>query len=339
MSCGKCEGAETNQMVLCEECETWFHYSCISMTQSLIDRIQDYVCDQCETSTGRLTTWRSLTPSNEQRRDKSLHYHQVDDIVDHQIIRRRGLTTRRFKIKWSKYNSNFNSWEPEKNLDGCIDILQKYLKDHKLEPSTVVGLLGKSSSSGSNTRFNEKNWVSMDTIIEMYNKYKNYRIRNFDLSAEEWTTFKDTGIYFVRYERHCFVVLYLKPKNIGLIADGSNLFIKNIDTARELRKLLAIRLRSIRFNQQTKIDHCGSSAVMIALELTRAYKNSIVPKSLIVSNYWRDRIVKDMHRFESTSLKDKRLEQLPQLLVCTACKRTFRPGAWRRYTAHRLHCN
>ncbi len=54
--------------------------------------------------------------------------YEVENILDHRTSRN-GTT---FLIKWQGYPMEDNTWEPEKNLTNCHEILHAYKVRHKL---------------------------------------------------------------------------------------------------------------------------------------------------------------------------------------------------------------
>ncbi|XP_053692357.1 uncharacterized protein LOC128740817 [Sabethes cyaneus] len=46
--CQVCEGPETNQMVQCDECDVWCHFSCVGVTQQVED--QSWICMKCQSA-------------------------------------------------------------------------------------------------------------------------------------------------------------------------------------------------------------------------------------------------------------------------------------------------
>lgn len=113
-------------------------------------------------------------------------------------------------------------------------------------------------------------------------------------------------------------VLYFHKQEFGHVADGTNSFLNQEDKSTEIRNLLNIPLRSCEFNQQFREDHCGSSAVLIALEFTRSYTNGFFIKPLSSPHSWRKLISDELHKSKSVSVKDvPELHLRRQSLKCT----------------------
>jgi len=93
-----------------------------------VDRIENFFCSQCESEHSKLATWKAVRPNKQQKLDKLRNYYEVEKILSSKTVG----ATRKFFVKWKKYSSRYNSWEPEKNFDGCLDLLLQYLKKKNL---------------------------------------------------------------------------------------------------------------------------------------------------------------------------------------------------------------
>lgn len=332
--CAGCNVSCNPDMINCRECKEWWHFECAELTYDQAHRISRYVCDDCTVENSIITVWKVLMPNYRQREDKRKNYYEVENIVGNRVYYR-ARRIRMFKIKWLNYSKE--SWEPEHNLDGCLNLLQAYLRSNGLPLSNIQGLYG-ASSSNPKTKFEKKNWASLETIIESYAYLKRYYFPKVQFYHGEWENFDQDGIYFIGYERHCYVVLYLKAKNIGFIGDGTNEFMTHYDTAMGIHTLLGIRLTACEFKQQVKVDHCASSAVLIALEMTRAYQSGSYPDILTSPKSWRDRVTKTMHKYKSAPMELLPLRKRRQSLVCEHCKRTFKCTARKQLFQHIKFC-
>jgi len=321
---------------MCDECLDFHHIGCLNILPEDLNRIKLYICNKCEASTDRITEWKAEMPTREQALDKRLHYFEVDKIVAHKFHYRHGRFMRLFKIQWKGYSPADNSWVHEACLDGCLDLLQAYCRANFLSLSNVIGLLGASSDE---SRVNTDNWVSMEQIISTFSTFKENYFPSVDLQGQEWSEFEPRdGVYFLNFDRHCYVVLYIHKAQLGFISDGACLFRDEIETADEIRSLLGISLVPCTYAQQTKIDHCGSSAVLIALEMVRAYQVGIKPVRLSSPDRWKKRITEAMHKYKSE------LANLPPLhlrriqLSCPNCRKAFKFGHRRQYAQHVRLC-
>lgn len=180
----------------------------------------------------------------------------------------------------------------------------------------------------------------MSDIVSIFRTFQERYFPKSDLPFENWTEFGESDkLYFVRYQSHCFVVLYYASSRIGHVADGGNLFRSDSEIAAGLRHLLNIRLRSCEFNQQSKLDHCSSSAVLIGLELLRAYLLKQRPVILISPSSWKKSIVKHMHHYDSVTIEHPPFHSLRKRLTCSKCNASYKQTQRRAYFSHLFKCS
>lgn len=335
--CPECSQGESESMIACHHCNQWFHFNCVGLTPALVDKIEEYYCVSCEEKERKLTCWKKLRADSSKKAEKRQFYYDVEKIEKHNIRRCGRIESRFFYIKWKGYPASQNTWEMEYHLDGCFDLLEKYIRENNLRHSTIDGIVG--SSVRKPVEFNEKNWSSMFDVIEEFSRFKSYYFSDVDIIFDKWTSFgEQDGLYFLKFQSHCFVILYYGQRRVGYIADGGNLFKTDESVARNIYAMLNIRLRSCEFTQQSKIDHCGSSAVLIGLELLRAYKTKTMPGKLVSPLSWRERVTKHLHKFESATLNVS-LNDLNKRLSCPNCNKYYRRSERRNYFQHLAKCS
>ncbi|ETO10121.1 hypothetical protein RFI_27253, partial [Reticulomyxa filosa] len=62
--------------------------------------------------------------------------YEVEKILDDRIITKSGVTERQYLIHWLGYDSSYNTWEPESNLN-CDELLAKYKEMKPIQQSTT----------------------------------------------------------------------------------------------------------------------------------------------------------------------------------------------------------
>lgn len=336
-TCGVCSGPSNDDMVFCDHCNRWFDFECVGLSKEEIDRIEYFYCHVCEDldELNLTTTWKGRKPTAAQRADKRKNYFEVESISANKIKRVGRVVSRLFKIKWKGFSDSESTWEPEYHLDGCIDVLQRYLRENGLPLSNIESLLGGSHSS----KFNMKNWCKMDNIISTYLRFKRYRFQNVDLQIEKFDKFRPhDSLYFLDLDSHCFVILHFAEQNFAWIADGGNFFLNDARVAKSVRELLGVRLTACKFEHYTRTDYCGSSGVLIALEFTRAYRTKVKPKVLSCPSSWRDRIIKHMHKHKSSLVELQPLHLRKSTFKCKFCQRSFGCNR-RKCVSHMAKCN
>lgn len=101
-----------------------------------------------------LTVRKGVGADEEQIIDDEENYFEVEKI--HYSRKIGNCRKRQFKIKWKGYSNPENSWEPGENLDGALDLLQKYLRSKDLPLSNVEKLLCGTESSKKKKRRQSK---------------------------------------------------------------------------------------------------------------------------------------------------------------------------------------
>lgn len=299
LACSRCNKEATGFVLHCDRCHVTYHGSCVNITDQQVDKILNYFCIGCKDAYNLITIWR-----REKKPDKLLikksDYFQVEKIIKHITL----LGIRYFYLKWKDYGDSDNSWASEDSMDGAIDLLQDYLREHGLPLSNVTGLMGANKSNQNSDDFNEKNWVSMSRLLTKFGRFQEQRFKDAKLPFGSWSGFETVDkLYFLNFDGHCFVLLHHVLANYCYIADGDNVFRNNDDVAREIRDLLKIRLISLIYDHQICIDHCVTSAILIGCELTRAYLSKHYPLKLIPSPYWKRRMIAKLHKYASKHIE------------------------------------
>lgn len=322
-------------LIQCDHCDKWIHFECADLTASQVDKILNFFCYDCTTS-NRYTMWHRTKRTAEQEAEKDFYY-----VVRNIIGNKDGKNGREFLVSWDKVGKSKTyprpSWEPEHNLDSAIDILQHYCRTNSLPLSEIEGLVG-ATRDAVDTRV--QNWISMPTILKRFQKLKAALNIKTTLEAAEWSGFGDTDkIYFLKHGPHCFVLLYIASRDLAFIADGTNSYRDDIEIAKEIKARLSKRLIFLPFDQQRKADHCGSSAILIGIQLLNLHKKPTY-KKLVCAKTVRDRLTKSVHPHESKPIL-KRLELTQQWISCDFCEKKFKQKDGRALNMHiiKLHSN
>jgi len=101
-------------------------------------------------------------------------------------------------------------------------------------------------------------------MIKTYQKFERYVYGAETISVLEWSGElpASDSIIVLPYAFHIYVCLYYARRQLCFIADGSDMFNSRYEVNAELRKLMKCNMIGCFFDQQTKLDYCGSSAVL-----------------------------------------------------------------------------
>lgn len=333
-SCTLCFEDDDDKMICCNKCKVTQHLECILLTPEMVSLIKTFYCRKCNEDFKLHTEWKLKRATKSKEREKKNLYFDVMKILDH----RGDGEKREFLIHWKGYSPSESTWEPEIHLDNCYNMLQNYCTAQKIPFSKIEGIVGASSKMDG---LNDANWIKpsevLDHIKRMIKIYKIQTSLTLILWDDETPKLRDNhldSLYLVPFEGHCYVVLYYAQKGIGYVADGTNEFSKHKDLAEKLIKLLEIPLIPRLYHQQVGVDHCGSSAAAISLELMNHHRLNLKPDNIIVSNRLRSRFTKLFHAEKSTTVPDKCPRDFRKKLTCDVCKKAFRFGQTRAFKRH-----
>ena len=320
-----------DQTICCGECEKHYHLKCVYITQSESESIEEFICGRCEKERNRLTIWHGKEANNEQKLLKQRKYFEVEKILKHRYVNNR----RKFLIKWKNCGSKHNSWEPENHLDGCVDILQAYLREHELPLTKIQKLIGACPK----VSFNKKNWITIGRVIDCISSYRNHKTYKLSLEVEEWELEREKDkIYLFEHEGHCYVILYIHERRTGYISDGANIVLNSAKTLEELTNLLKIRLVTVPYDQPIRADYCGSSAVLIALDFSRHYRKKELPQLLTAPKSLRRNITKLLHKHSSEVVDKREVYDHIRWQKCPKCGKNFKSSKRSRLTQHMKFC-
>lgn len=327
MRCGMCREGESRFMIQCENCHFFVHLKCAMIDVMLKNRVEKFFCKPCrDVNEGLNNVWKNTAAARSEV-FKEKHYFPVEKIVRHKETNKK----RFFLIQWESYSVKDRTWEPEENMDGCLNILQSYLEKKNLPYSRVAGLMGAVESD--RNLFEISNWVTMEktllTFAQMFSRFFKNKLPHY----QEYTGgFGPTGSYFLRYEHHCYAIFWDENLKLATIGDGRNVYRKNFEVAKYINSLVNVRTRSVEWVHCSAVDHCTSAAILIQLELYRDYYADCFRKILDTPKMWRNRIIADLHAF-NTAHVGFRLETRTYYCVCGRAFKLRKP-----YLCHRQRC-
>lgn len=327
--CPLCFEDATEKMLKCSGCSKKFHHECLRIDEDIVKSILIFYCKQCRSKNGSTTTWKLKVPQRKKAIEKRTLYFHVEKILD---WRNQQGDKRQFLVKWKGFSGSQSSWEPEEHLDGCLETLQKFCEDNDLVYSKIEGFVGASTGT---TGLNEKNWIKPSTVRNTVLGILSGTDEQNIINIEVWDKLRDQDtLYIVPMEGHCYVVLHYARKGIGYIADGSNHFMTNPEVEKDLTEELGLILIPRQFVQQHGVDHCGSSAVVLALELVKQYRLKIKPDSITADKSIYKRVIKWLHPESSKTIINTNISEFQHSLKCEVCGKKFAKGNQRGYKRH-----
>lgn len=329
-TCNEClKHIEGSQLIGCDRCDNWFHLSCVNLSASEVKQILNYYCIKCHLTYDLITEWRKIRAPISKRLDKNKNYYEVGSIKS----TKGQPPNRKFLVGWKDFSSAEDSWEPEENLDCALDLMQDFLLKAGLPLSNIQGYMGSSNSH----LVNRKNWLPMETLLQEFDKYKNWYCKDISLPFRNFDGFqKEDTLFFLKWDNHCYVLLFISEKKTAYIADGTNLFRNDTKISSEISSFLDIRLISCKFDYQRKADHCVSSAVMIGVEMMRSYQAKLPPLIINIPKSWYDRICAALHKYDSKSINSMNLKLGRRRYKCRTCTASYNKA--RAMRAHELLC-
>lgn len=184
-----------------------------------------------------------------------------------QIIRciQTSRRSRSFEVKWPDFDSSHNSILPESEMKNCAGLLKQSLLDNKLKPTYwkgdgLLGASNKTKDQSSPINHNRNIWMNARQVIDYYNKY---RPKHITLKLESFTTRTKLNLdklYLIKLSNHCYIGLYKSEEDQFHLVDGTNDCLNDLNAQDRLKLTLKRDIKLLKFNQQDKVDHCGSSA-------------------------------------------------------------------------------
>lgn len=326
-NCGVCRMESNRFMIVCANCNFFVHYKCANLDVVLVNRLEKYYCAPCrQVNSDMKSVWkdtgRVLAESFKER-----HYFPVEKIVRHKWLRNK----RFFLVQWESYGIKDRTWEPEDNMDGCLNMLQDYLEKKNLPYSRVAGLM--SGVLDECNLFEVANWVTMEKTLDMFAKMFNQFFPNKLPHYQEYTgSFGPTGAYFLRYEHHCYAIFWDEKLMTATIGDGKNIYRRDVGVAEYINQLVNVKTRSVEWVHQSAVDHCTSAAILIMLELYRDYYADCYRGILDTPKLWRNRIIAKLHKLKTAHVGFK----LSCVTYYCLCRKGYKSR--KAYFCHRQRC-
>lgn len=250
--------------------------------------------------------------------------------------------SREFLIEWE---GGEVSWQPEKNLDGCVETLKDFIKEYnqvnrkKLDDTTLVPLDEQRIGFTGSIITAKDNWITLDEVIDTV-----YKIR----ARPYWSHLK-TEVPVMKYEDsldsiqtitllkesyHCFVI-FKYDTGVIYIADGNDHFYHESKVREQI--LLKFSPSDIVIPLQTRFsakqDLCGIAACLIALQFGYFIEKGRF-EDLAPSQYLRNTITNLLQNRNSKGCIEQQTTALKASLECKYCHKKFKNGSSKKLVMH-----
>lgn len=217
---------------------------------------------------------------NMQQKSPRKRYFVIEKIVDHVTYKR---NDHEFRVRWEGYPASEDRWYKEKDLQRAYRLLAEYKARHKLGDPIIKRLYGSTDSKPGNIN----NWNTAERIIQTAKGYLTKEERsklpiNVITYPQRISTAKD-GIYLIDYENHIIPGLYTTKSKTLTVSDGENLYLNDPATRSYLDKWFKIPIKAVKFLNQTRVDHCSSTAAIIIVKMMQQYAVGIEPSDILVA--------------------------------------------------------
>lgn len=358
----------------CQLCEMDFHLKCLQLTEREAVEIAKFVCHYCTVEHNVSTEFisgqtgprrhRVLTddleptpgPSystqtereplqnlDQQASQSSQSSSQTTVSTDTERydvekvtgVRKTKAGKTEYKIRWTVGKPK-ETWEPEDNCRGCVDKINEFLAIQKLPKCTLTPRYGASSAVTSSL-CNRRNWVQPQKVLAAVNKFDrskqlNPPVKIFSGALDE------SAIQIIGSDGHLFVSYFSPISQEYYIADGSNDYFEQEDVRSRINTIIGHQAVGVNFVGQSKIDHCASSAVLIALGFRRFYRNKQIPSVIKSERTVQQRIINEFHSQPSRTMESP--QPLRNLVweACPICGKKYSQRNRSHLNGHILGC-
>lgn len=279
-----------------------------------------------ETTQPREIVRNSRTAKRKSKNDPNKE-HPMTEILDVHFQRNKPTE---YLVLWA---DGTQSYEPEENCRGCVEKVNEFRASKGLAPCKLVPRYGASTDKG----YNNENWVTMDQVkaaIEQYDRVKDGFPPVKDFSPDN----DGICIQLLGLSNHIYVIHRSPVDNKLYIADGTNSYLETRAATLKVNAIIGKHAIGIKFVGQNFVDHCASSAVMIALEFRRTYRTKTVPQLLKAEKSTYERVKKLFHHYQSSVVTQSKPLRNLEPDVCQKCGKRFPKANRRGFIAHQNKC-
>lgn len=269
----------------CIKCKIVYHIDCVRHTKEDAKRHQ-YTCFDCDPN----------------------KVYKVEKIIGRRVIGRQ----EQFKVKWENYECT--SWQSVKTLQNCAHLVNDYLK-----ANNYSHVLPENTNLGTNPNMAEvpENWLQMSTILEEVKRAIKAipGSEKWRLPVEEYVgDLESNKVYIYVHQNHAYVVR--ANLEFTFVADGYNMS-QYPQIQEMLKKEFGGKLVYLNFEQQPSNNKCGTSAVLIAIEMMKPYIMDGTIDTIRVNKQHLRKLTEKYHKApqENEKLNVKNLDKF----ICKVC--------------------
>lgn len=259
-------------MVQCDRCSKWDHLRCAKLNEQQAAEA-DYTCLSCRESDHKTSAGKPGDDS-----------YKIESISDYGYTANR---MRGFFVIWERRSSSqevSESFVRENDLEACSQMVHEFCDKHELRRSFLDKRFGCNTVDG----FNVKNWQPVSAIMRVAN-WRRARMNNLSF---------DSDIAIVTHKQHVYIVG--KIGGTCYVSDTGNQS-RFPEVLVDLQNSFGHELQHLPNNILLKNDFCVAGAILIIWEFAKFIQHGTAVENFTTSNYWKDRVVKHLHKFTSKS--------------------------------------
>lgn len=229
----------------------------------------------------------------------------IEKIVKHHVYSKDDIW---YWTKWDNYPEKDNLWLPESAFTHAFDILEEYKSAKKLGKPTIFAPTKRRYGAIDQTvQVNRDNWNTVERVIKVIKGFSHNYYRNalpITFLEKGQTPEEFNQVCLIEYQStHVVTGLFKVSNRILYVADGLNCCFE--EKAQRYFAKWNVNLIPIRFDHQTGVDHCSSSAAAIAIEFLKHFAriNEVIVDTIIVPRTQLEAIKKALHKSKSVAIK------------------------------------
>lgn len=264
--------------------------------------------------------------------------YEIEEIVGHEYDEN-GIIY--YETKWKGYPSEQNTLELETSFVNAYKTLLSYKMNANLGEPTIKRRKGWGALN--TLRINPSIWKGAEDIIQEVKRYLTLEHRDLlkiKVLKQGDPLERQDQIYLIDQGNHVLVGLHQVGENSITLADGGNAYLEDQEVRDWIKTWIQVPIRVVKFPNQTKVDHCASSAAVICIRFIQCYATRMpIWDPLVAPKTWQAKIAKSMHNGPSQTLitwKPVQENVIKYRCSFQGCEYYSRKRDHRQLTAHML---